>query len=80
MSWQHEILEVTVDHLVECNTPRLLAIQLQSQCRTYLDEVKRHEDFRQAMHTFLTNAERTAVAVAKARRSGRKTIRLEDLP
>lgn len=79
MSWEREVLSEPLERLVERNGAHLLAHQLQSQVRRYIEAVEGHAAEVASIRSTLGDAERIGLAVMRAAHAGRKTVRVSDL-
>lgn len=79
MGWLSDIVATPSQELAERHGAPLLASQLQSVCRDRLDDMERHAAEVRALKSQLSDMERIGLAVMRAERQGRKTVRIADV-
>lgn len=79
MGWLKDIAETPTAELAERHGAPLLAQQLKTQCAERLEGMERHAAEVAALKRQLDDMQRIGLAVLKAERAGRKTVRIAEL-
>lgn len=79
MTWHNQMLDASVNELVERNSPELLAMHVQEACREYLDVLEDHKQSIRTQHASRTGGQLVLAQLNRLKTDGRKTARVDDL-